>query len=161
MIEVRDFLMADGPALIAFLETIAADEATTAVFHPHPFDAPAAARIIERVGITQDRYFGAFDGPGLVGYGMLRGWDEGYDVPSFGVCVLPSARGHGVAKALLDWAVAQAIECGAERMMLKVYKTNQPAFRLYERAGFAFAPHAEDPSQLVGHLDLRHPLPAR
>ena len=36
---------------------------------------------------------------------MLRGWDEGYDIPSFGVCVRPDVRGRGIARRLLSDAL--------------------------------------------------------
>jgi GNAT superfamily N-acetyltransferase len=54
----------------------------------------------------------------------------------FQMWVAPEARGHGVAAALLDAAVAWARASGARTMQLGVVCGNDPALRLYARAGF-------------------------
>lgn len=153
--EVRQLEARDASALSRFFAAIGSDEQTTAVFHPHPFDEPTARRICLRQGIVSDVYFAAIDGGEVVGYGMLRGWDEGYEVPSFGVCVRADQRGAGLGRMLLDYAIQTARSKGAASMMLKVYEGNAPARALYERAGFTFAERTPDGSQLVGRLALR------
>lgn len=55
-------------------------------FHPHPLDTLTADRIANHVGA--DYYCVGFTAAGLVSYGMLRGWDEGYDVPSAGLAFI-------------------------------------------------------------------------
>lgn len=52
------------------------------------------------------------------------------------VWVAPEYRGHGVAAALLDAALAWARATGARAMQLGVVCGNDAARRLYERAGF-------------------------
>lgn len=52
------------------------------------------------------------------------------------VWVAPEARGHGLAAALLDAALAWARGTGAKAMQLGVVCGNDAARRLYERAGF-------------------------
>ena len=86
---------------------------------------------------------------------MLRGWDEGYAVPSFGVYVHQSARRQGVAAALLNWAIEAANTRGAEQVMLKVYESNASARVVYEKAGFTFTERTADGHQLIGRLRLR------
>lgn len=54
----------------------------------------------------------------------------------FQVWVAPEARGHGVAAALLDAAIAWARSRHARTMQLGVVCGNDAARRLYERAGF-------------------------
>jgi ribosomal protein S18 acetylase RimI-like enzyme len=54
----------------------------------------------------------------------------------FQVWVAPESRGHGVAAALLDAALAWARATGAREMRLGVVCGNDAARRLYERAGF-------------------------
>jgi ribosomal protein S18 acetylase RimI-like enzyme len=54
----------------------------------------------------------------------------------FQVWVAPDSRGHGVAAALLDAALAWARSLGAREMQLGVVCGNDTARRLYERAGF-------------------------
>jgi ribosomal-protein-alanine N-acetyltransferase len=89
----------------------------------------------------------------VVGYGMLRGWSEGYDVPSFGVYVHPGERGRGVGASLLAWAVERARDRGATSIMLKVSPRNAAAVAIYRSRGFAFSGETMD-SQLVGRLPI-------
>jgi ribosomal protein S18 acetylase RimI-like enzyme len=48
----------------------------------------------------------------------------------------PTARGRGVGRALLDAVVTHARDSGADQVDLWVVRTNAPALRLYEAAGF-------------------------
>jgi ribosomal-protein-alanine acetyltransferase len=52
------------------------------------------------------------------------------------IAVRPSARRAGVARELLDALLEQAAERGAERMMLEVADTNEPALGFYVASGF-------------------------
>jgi ribosomal protein S18 acetylase RimI-like enzyme len=53
-----------------------------------------------------------------------------------GLAVAPGARGRGVATALLAAAERYAREHGRSKLSLRVLGTNEPALRLYQRAGF-------------------------
>ncbi|MFG2191242.1 GNAT family N-acetyltransferase [Streptomyces sp. NPDC048639] len=53
-----------------------------------------------------------------------------------GLAVDTWARGHGIARALLDAACEDARRQGAIRITLRVLGHNAPARRLYESAGF-------------------------
>ena len=50
--------------------------------------------------------------------------------------VAPQVRGGGVAVALMDWIVGQAVTRGAEELYLSVYTDNPRAQRFYARYGF-------------------------
>lgn len=50
--------------------------------------------------------------------------------------LLPEARGTGVAQALMDWALAEARDRGAQDVYLTVWIDNHRARRFYERYGF-------------------------
>jgi ribosomal-protein-alanine N-acetyltransferase len=123
-------------------------------FHPHPLTVEAARRVAGGAASRKDIYFAAFLGNRLVGYGMLRGWDEGYSIPSFGVAVAAAYRGRGVGRALLRYAIESARGRGAETMMLKVHVDNPGARNLYESEGFVFGPSPDDPGQVKGLLAL-------
>lgn len=124
-------------------------------FHPHEFDESSAWTICHHVG--KDWYAGGFaelqEGSVMAGYVMLRGWDAGYVVPSFGVCVLPRFQGIGVGRTLLRKAVEVAIQRGAPAVRLKVYPDNTVAIGLYGHEGFQFQDRLEN-GQLVGYLSL-------
>lgn len=52
------------------------------------------------------------------------------------LAVRPAYRRHGLAKRLLDDALAHCRALGADTMLLEVEDGNAPALTLYEQAGF-------------------------
>jgi GNAT superfamily N-acetyltransferase len=63
-------------------------------------------------------------------------WRAGRDCLVEDVFVNETARGRGVARALLDFATERARERGCRRMELDVNEANAPAIALYESFGF-------------------------
>jgi ribosomal protein S18 acetylase RimI-like enzyme len=120
-------------------------------FHPHPFTAEEAARLCAYQG--RDLYYAAVAGDGVLAYGMLRGWDEGYETPSLGVAVHPDARGLGLARTFMGFLHVAASLQGARQVRLKVYPDNIGARRLYESLGYRLEPAAD--GQWIGVLDLK------
>ena len=53
------------------------------------------------------------------------------------IAVIPAAQRSGTARALLRTLLELATEQGAERMMLEVADTNEPALGFYVASGFA------------------------
>ena len=123
-------------------------------FHPHPLTRAEAKRIAARSGIRDDLYFAAFIKGRLAGYGMLRGWDEGYVIPSFGVAVGVGYRGAGVGRTLLRYAISAARRRGARSVILKVHPSNASAWHIYESEGFTFYSAPVDGGQIRGTLPL-------
>ena len=101
-------------------------------FHPFPF---GKADIEARLG-HRDCYWGLRSGGTLAGFFMLRGFDEGYRRPSFGVFVAESFTGRGFARAALAHALNWCAENGIALVMLKVHPDNTRARRAYNEAGF-------------------------
>ena len=119
-------------------------------FHPHPFTAEEAQRRADYQGA--DLYYVLLKGERILGYGMLRGWDEGYAIPSLGIIIAQQARGTGLGALLMQFLHAAARCQGAERIRLKVYPGNAAAVALYQKLGYRF--EAQESQQLVGYLDL-------
>lgn len=79
--------------------------------------------------------------------------------------VAPWARGHGLARALLEAAEAEAVARGFKVMNLSVRETQDAAIRLYESLGFVrWGTHPKyafvDGKPIAGHYyckDLREP----
>jgi ribosomal protein S18 acetylase RimI-like enzyme len=142
-------------ALGEFFLALAADPTSIRYFHPHPMTCDYAESLCRRGTSMKDRYFVACRGGAVLAYGMLRGWDEGYQVPSFGCAIHPKARGLGLARRILEHAIAEARRHGAERLRLTVYKTNLPAVHIYEKAGFVLSEKNE--REWLGMLDLSEP----
>jgi ribosomal protein S18 acetylase RimI-like enzyme len=69
---------------------------------------------------------------------------EGYDYMSlrgpagvlYDIVVDPAHRGHGVGRTLLDATLAELQARGAPRVVLSTAERNEPAQRLFARAGF-------------------------
>jgi [ribosomal protein S18]-alanine N-acetyltransferase len=116
------------------------------MFHPHPFDRQTASAISHREGL--DQYVVALVDGDIVAYGMLRGWDDGYEVPSLGMIVHPASRGIGMGVCLITYLHTLALICGSERTRLSVYACNESAISLYKKVGYTFTP-TED-GRLIG-----------
>lgn len=117
-------------------------------FHPHPFTEAEAERLVSLQ--TKDLYAVARRGTSVLAYGMLRGWDEGFSVPSLGIALHPEARGTGLARAFMYYLHAIARDRGAPSIRLKVYPDNTAAKQLYASLGYQFQPTAGE--QLLGIL---------
>lgn len=78
---------------------------------------------------AQDRASGE-----LVGYAGL--WFDGNDGQVMTIGTRPDAQGHGIGRLLVDALLDHARELGAGDLLLEVRVDNEPALRLYERAGF-------------------------
>ncbi len=121
------------------------------LFHPHPFTKEEAKFRSEYKG--DDLYYVIIEGHSkILGYGMLRGWDQGYDTPSLGIIVSPEVRGAGLGKLFMHFLHVVARRKGAKRIRLKVYHHNRVAVSLYKKMGYVFNQREED--QLVGFIDL-------
>lgn len=130
---IREIAIIDEAALAAFFEENNRPE-VTAHFHPFPLNAETAHRICAEP--RRDRYFAAWDYDAIAGLAMLRGWDEGYAIPSFGIMVDHRRHGQGHGRALTEHALALAGELGCARVRLTVHADNTRAVELYQRAGF-------------------------
>ncbi|WP_445148398.1 GNAT family N-acetyltransferase [Baekduia sp. Peel2402] len=119
LIEFRDHLGYDWPSDNAFLagvERLLDDRDTDFVLASADEDSPPS-------GVTQLRY-------------RMGIWRAGRDCLVEDVFVSESARGHGIARALLDFATTRALERGCRRMELDVNEANSPALALYASFGF-------------------------
>jgi ribosomal protein S18 acetylase RimI-like enzyme len=140
------------PSLARLLRAIS-DAGDDVWFHPHSFSIEALDDLARSPGF--DLYFVAIDGEAAVAYGLLRGWNEGYTIPSAGVAVGPTDRGRGLGRMMMDHLHAQARARGAQSVRLRVAPGNQQAMRLYTQLGYVFT--AEDRGELVGTFRLTGP----
>jgi ribosomal protein S18 acetylase RimI-like enzyme len=140
----------DEDALAALFDEIASDLAAEH-FHPHPFTVSEAHALANYVG--QDLYVLMTYLGEVVGYGMLRGWDEGYNIPSLGIYIAEPHRGTGASRLLMNYLQFAARLKGAKTVRLKVHEDNERAFRLYTSLGYRFHDKPEN-GQLVGVCKL-------
>jgi ribosomal-protein-alanine N-acetyltransferase len=101
-------------------------------FHPHPMTPEHAAWVEAYDG--QDVYLWTDHA-----YGFLRGWDEGYAVPSLGIAVATDSQGKGHGRAMMLRLHEEAWKRGAPMIRLRVHPDNVRARRLYESMGYVEA----------------------
>jgi ribosomal protein S18 acetylase RimI-like enzyme len=110
-----------------------------------PEQERAAAFIRDRVTQSSGRYFLAWNGDNAIGFMHL--------MPSTNTLAMRpiwfledlyvdvSARGQGVATALLSYAEAFARDTGAERLTLATARDNLAAQHIYKKLGYAREEH--------------------
>jgi ribosomal-protein-alanine N-acetyltransferase len=103
-------------------------------FDPFPLTVDEARRIALEPRL--DAYFVARTDAGLIGMSMLRGFDDGFEVPSFGIFVDHRHHGRGVGRRLTAWTVGEARRRGCAAIRLSVYASNEAGVHLYRSLGF-------------------------
>jgi ribosomal protein S18 acetylase RimI-like enzyme len=109
---------------------------------PELADLPLT-RYVEGWGRPGDRSLIAIEGFQPVGaawYRLFTSAEPGYGfvdekTPELTIAVVPSRRGHGLGRGLLEGLFAQAVADGFAAVSLSVEPGN-PALALYERHGF-------------------------
>jgi glycosyltransferase involved in cell wall biosynthesis/ribosomal protein S18 acetylase RimI-like enzyme len=132
-IRFRRLIASDFAAVAGLFETNDVPDVTS-TFDPFPMTRASAEQLMLQP--RRDRFFGAFCDGTLVAFSMLRGWDDGFEIPSFGIFVDASSQGRGVGAQLTDWTIEQARLAGARKIRLSVYGSNDRAIRIYDRLGF-------------------------
>jgi ribosomal protein S18 acetylase RimI-like enzyme len=134
-----------------FFQSIANDP-TSIHFRPHPFTKEFAESLW--CAETMDYYALLLSqSKQICGYGMLRGWDEGWTMPSLGIYISPNARNSGASSLLMDHLHNEARARGASAVRLKVNKVNHKAICLYRKMNYVFKTHEGE--SLIGILDLQ------
>jgi ribosomal protein S18 acetylase RimI-like enzyme len=124
-------------------------------FHPHPLTIDEAARICAYQG--PDIYTVALTQSEILAYGMLRGWEEGYAIPSLGILISSDARGTGLAQLIMQYLHYSARLRGASKIRLSVYPSNVKAVSLYRRIGYRFDSTGKN-GQLIGIFEFPNTL---
>jgi glycosyltransferase involved in cell wall biosynthesis/ribosomal protein S18 acetylase RimI-like enzyme len=134
-IELRSLTTGDRSELRSFFVRNDVPAVTT-TFDPFALDERSADRILDER--REDLFFGAFAADGrMLALSMLRGWDEGYETPSFGIAVDHELHGQGLGRRMTAWTIDQARARGCAAVRLTVYDDNPAATTLYGSLGFA------------------------
>ncbi len=120
---------ADAPDLASLLPRI-----DDTFFTPHPMTAEEAGRISSLRG--RDVYLIGRVGKEAIAYGMLRGWDEGFDIPSLGVGVRRDHEHLGYGREMMRALHQAAREGSAPKVRLRVHPRNTRALALYRSMGY-------------------------
>jgi ribosomal protein S18 acetylase RimI-like enzyme len=137
-VTVRVLTTADAEALSGALLSSPPDYMR--FFRPFDFSAASVRRQLEKGKL--DTFFGLETGPvgerEMAGFYMMRGMDEGYPHPMYGVYIAHAHRGKGLARLTLVHAEIFCTLNNYERILLKVHPDNVRAKKLYESVGFRF-----------------------
>ena len=136
---------------IVNLFRILADAQESDYFQPHPLTPEHASIIANYHG--NDFYSFALLNDIAIGYGMLRGWDDGYDIPSLGLTIHPQFRGVGIGSLLIHYLHTVAMLRGCDNIRLRVNNYNYRAIKLYKKLGYEFKEDSKD--YLLGFLKLK------
>lgn len=115
-------------------------------FIPFEFDLDSVITAMSKA--NKDMFYGVFIDSEIVGFYMLRGWDAGYEVPSYGVWIAENYSSKGISKLTLTHAISICRINSIKRLMLKVHPENLVAKKIYEDFGFVY--EGIDPR--IGHL---------
>ncbi len=110
------------------------DKNYTKYFIPFSFDVATIREILST--INKDKFFGILVDNDLVGFYMLRGFDAGYETPSYGVWISERFAGYGLSKLTLQHAITYCKINSIKKLMLKVHPENIMAKNIYESFGF-------------------------
>lgn len=150
VLSIRALGAADAPELSAMLRAQRAEYAR--FFHPFGFDERAVESVLAKS--ERDVYSAIYLEGQLVVFFMLRGWDDGFDVPAFGVLVDEKHRGSGLEMLSLDVAKTICRLRGARRIMLKMHPENISTKAVARKIGFVFTREDGDTGNLIYHYDL-------
>ncbi len=103
-------------------------------FIPFDFDLLTIKTMLDR--LKKDSFWGIFINDTLAGFYMLRGFDVGYEVPSYGVWIAKKFSGKGLSRLTLQHAISLCKINGVKELMLKVHPENLIAKKIYEDFGF-------------------------
>ena len=132
-VKIRQIQSADYEDLACFFERNNVP-AITEYFHPFPLNSQTAREIACTTHL--DRYYIADWNGQIAGFGMLRGWDEGYQIPSLGLFVAKKQQGIGLGKQIVEFCLREAKKLGCRSVRLSVYESNVSAVSLYRSLGF-------------------------
>ena len=125
------------------------DKEYSKYFTPFSFDVESLYGILSKA--IKDLYFGVYVGKRLSGFYMLRGFDEGFETPSYGVWISPEFSRVGLATLTLSHCFAVCKLNGIKKVMLKVNPDNLAAKLTYEHCGFVQTGIDSKNGQLIYH----------
>jgi len=147
---IRSLDPADAPAVAALLAGQAEDYLR--FFHVMGQDEQVVRQILEER--QRDLYSGIYWQAELICVFFLRGWDAGFEIPSFGLVVDAVHRGHHVVSVAVEASKLSARLAGAQRMMIKVHPENDAGTTAAQRLGFAESHEEPDTGNIVSYMEL-------
>lgn len=121
-------------------------------FTPFPFNLDTIQQILSNA--RDDKFWGVWIRDELAALFYLRGFDEGYKIPCYGVCVAEKFAGEGVFKETLQYSIDWCKDNNIDQLMLKVYPQNEVAKKTYESFGFVAKGHDPKNNNIIYYRDI-------
>ncbi len=147
IMEIIDFTQEKIPT---FMDFIVKNYNDLSFFYPHEMDSASLNDIL--LTKKQDQYKIVTYRNKIIGYGILRGWDDKYEIPSLGIMIDKDFRGTGVSKMLMSFLESAAKLQGSTKIRLVVHKDNTIAINTYTKLGYILENHNDH--QLIGFKTL-------
>lgn len=141
--EIKNFHTQDVHKFIEFIEKNKND---LTYFYPHKMDYENLINMLEKNKL--DHYKIVVQQNEIIGYGILRGWEEGYEIPSLGIMIDKNFRGIGLSKLVMNYLEVLSKIMGSKNIRLVVHKNNVIAYNLYKRLNYEFSEHSQ--THLIG-----------
>ena len=122
-------------------------------FRPFGYDEGSIAKTLASQG--PDVFMGLFWREEIVGFFMLRGWNEGYEVPAFGILIDEQYRGYGLEMAALDTAKVICRLRNVSRLMIKMHPDNISAKGVARKTGFVQTGVEAASGNLIYHYEIK------
>ena len=116
------------------------------------FDSVTILNILTKA--KNDLYYGVYWGEELTGFYMLRGFDDGYTIPSYGVYISSRFNNKGLAALTLNHAISTCKFLGCKKLRLKVHTANTFALKQYLKYGFVETGFDEKINNIIMHRDI-------
>lgn len=142
----RSFGKKDAEEVLDLLQNLSVKNKK--IFHPHNFDLET---LIKNLNST-DQYFVLILKDKIIGYSFLRLF--GYEIPSFGCCIRKEYESKGYGTILTKRTIDKARALGYKEVILKTYKENINAQKIYKKLGFKIVGETEDKKEYKMELDL-------
>lgn len=137
MLEIRRLSKGMEQALALFFSDVAEGNYAQ-YYYPYSLTSETAKKLCSLSG--KDMHYVLTDNETILGHGMLRGWDEGYSVPSLGIVVHPGIANKGLGTMLVRFLHSAAWMRGCSKVRLSVHKENSVAINIYKKLGYIFEP---------------------
>ncbi len=147
---VRSLTVKNAAELSAML--LALSSKYVRFFYPFEFDLETVSDVLSRQG--EDAFIGLYWMDRIIGFFMLRGWNDGYEVPTFGIIIDEQYRGYGLEMVSLDTAKTICRLRGAESIMLKMHPDNISAKGVLRKIGFIQTGVEPVTGNIIYHMEI-------
>lgn len=151
LIEIKSLLEKDLPDLIDLWTKD--PEGYNKHFVPFNMNIDSLKDILSKA--RRDLFFCVKIDTEIAGFFMLRGFDQGYEIPSYGVWISSKFSNKGLAKLTLQYCISLCRFAKIEKLMLKVHPDNNIALKMYRNFGFIETSIDDKIGHIIMHKDLK------